>query len=637
MKQTTHLILILLFIAGTALSAQQPPSLDDTLKINDVIIKGKRDLRFSGFSRTEVDTALLRDYINWSLSDILRSGSSLFVKSYGPGGIATLSLRGAGASHTVVTWNGISLNSPMLGQSDLLLIPSVVADEVNIYNGGASVAMSQGGLGGVVATVTRASWNSPSTLEVSASAGGYGRYAASMVGKYGGDRWRFATRLNYGFSENDFVFVNTYLTNESLRSKRENAGYLQKVAVQEAWHRTSNSVTGFKLWAQETSRDIPSPVNISQSSHDEHLSTRNIRGFVTHDRYYTGNISWSSSVAYLNDQIDYRDNVTGISSLSFSDLFTVRSSLLVNEGQRTALKANFSTELASVTNESYLQNQSRQVTGVSISADHGLSSFADLNANVVITAVDWKLIHPDVSAGIEIKPIRDRSYSLRANMALKSRIPTFNDLYWIPGGNQSLRTERAFNSEVSMNMDDQLGLLMLSGSAALFYNSIENMIIWKPAAGGLWSPVNSGEILARGLDSRVSVEYRKNDHYLTLVTSYTYTSSIDVTSGRQQIYVPLQTARVGLRGASGLFMAGVACSYTGKRFITADNDQYLPSYSVSDIWLGVRYSVNGFPGETTIRFENFFFTGYQVVAYHPMPLGSIIINSSVKLMSGKRK
>jgi len=40
---------------------------------------------------------------------------------------------GASASHTMVTWNGININSPMLGQLDFSLIPASFLDEVEVF------------------------------------------------------------------------------------------------------------------------------------------------------------------------------------------------------------------------------------------------------------------------------------------------------------------------------------------------------------------------------------------------------------------------------------------------------------------------------------------------------------------------
>ena len=44
-----------------------------------------------------------------SIADVLSKNSALFIKTYAPGSLATTSMRGMGAQHTAVLWNGINL------------------------------------------------------------------------------------------------------------------------------------------------------------------------------------------------------------------------------------------------------------------------------------------------------------------------------------------------------------------------------------------------------------------------------------------------------------------------------------------------------------------------------------------------
>jgi len=66
------------------------------------------------------------------------------------GSIATSAIRGASAGHTVVVWNGLALQSPMLGLLDLSMLPSGLVDEVSIQYGGQSTLWGSGAIGGVI-------------------------------------------------------------------------------------------------------------------------------------------------------------------------------------------------------------------------------------------------------------------------------------------------------------------------------------------------------------------------------------------------------------------------------------------------------------------------------------------------------
>ncbi|HER07982.1 MAG TPA: TonB-dependent receptor, partial [Bacteroides sp.] len=104
----------------------------------------------AGMKETRVDSAVLAEKINLSLSDLLSENTTVFIKDHGRGALATASFRGTAASHTRVDWNGISINAPMTGMVDFSLIPVYLVDEVTLKHGNASIGGGSGGLGGAV-------------------------------------------------------------------------------------------------------------------------------------------------------------------------------------------------------------------------------------------------------------------------------------------------------------------------------------------------------------------------------------------------------------------------------------------------------------------------------------------------------
>ena len=94
-------------------------STSDTVKIQSVDINGHLGLK----NQQSLDSSILTNPQHLNLGDLLSKKSHLFIKSYGIGSLATVSLRGSGSAHTQLNWNGISLNSCMNGSSDLSLFP----------------------------------------------------------------------------------------------------------------------------------------------------------------------------------------------------------------------------------------------------------------------------------------------------------------------------------------------------------------------------------------------------------------------------------------------------------------------------------------------------------------------------------
>ena len=73
---------------------------------------------------------------------------------------------GTTASHTLIDWNGININSPMLGQSDLSLFPVGLIDDINIYFGGASMLLNNGGIGGTINLETAPVWKKETLISI---------------------------------------------------------------------------------------------------------------------------------------------------------------------------------------------------------------------------------------------------------------------------------------------------------------------------------------------------------------------------------------------------------------------------------------------------------------------------------------
>lgn len=100
-----------------------------------------------GTQETTIATRVLHDNIASQMADALKFGTSIYVKEYGRATLSTVSFRGTSPSHTQVTWNGMKINSPMLGMVDFSMIPSYFIDDASLLHGTSSVNITGGGFG----------------------------------------------------------------------------------------------------------------------------------------------------------------------------------------------------------------------------------------------------------------------------------------------------------------------------------------------------------------------------------------------------------------------------------------------------------------------------------------------------------
>lgn len=82
------------------------------------------------------------------MADVLTFNTAIFIKQYGRATLSTVAFRGTAASHTQVMWNGMRINSPMLGMTDFSMIPSYFVDDATLLHGTSSLNVVGGGLGG---------------------------------------------------------------------------------------------------------------------------------------------------------------------------------------------------------------------------------------------------------------------------------------------------------------------------------------------------------------------------------------------------------------------------------------------------------------------------------------------------------
>ena len=182
------------------------PELKQRLK--EAKVTASRDTRGVGSAVTVFATPALRENISVSLSDILAYNSSVFVKQSGRASLSTVSFRGTSSSHTQVLWNGMKINSPMLGMTDFSMIPSFLADNASLLHGPASLAEASGGLGGAVSLKTGARPDDGWGLEYVQGFGSFLTADEYLKVSYGGRRFSSSTRAVVSSSRNDFRYVN---------------------------------------------------------------------------------------------------------------------------------------------------------------------------------------------------------------------------------------------------------------------------------------------------------------------------------------------------------------------------------------------------------------------------------------------
>lgn len=608
----------------------------DTIQIREVIISGKYSSGKIPEVRTVViDSTVISRYRHHTLSDLISENTILYIKSYGPGGISTPSLRGTSAGHTQIAWNGINLNNPMLGQFDLSLVPAGLIDGVDVYMGGGSLDLGSGGLGGIINLETLPDWTDKTQIMINPGIGSFGKYSGLTGISTGSARLRSSTKAYYQKSENNFRFLNTSLGLNPEWERRENSQFAQTGVVQELYLKTSgNTILSGRFWYQSADRNLPVPITIPAMNPPEKQYDESFRSMVSIETTRK-ETEYRITGAFISDYLHYQNQSVSIDSRNLSRNAVLRTSVNKKLGNSTRLRFDFNDEINLIKSNNYISNRARNLASAGFISETELNKRLSARISIRENFVDRKLLVPDFSASTTYSIARSGGYLVKLGISRNSRIPSLNDMYWSPGGNPDLKTETGYFSELSWIMKHNFSPeFSVQTYMTFFRNRINNLIQWIPGSSSYWVAANSKKSQSTGLETGIDLKYSKSEFYFNLKADYALTKAVGLRSdgndessaGRQLIYVPANKLNSILKINWKWLHSSIGGHYVGRRFINPDNTSYLPGYISGNVESGIQLKQQKMTYDIILSVDNVFNTRYQSVAWYPMPGRSFFLS-----------
>lgn len=596
--------------------------------IKEVEIKGTNLWNdYAGIKMTRIDSSLKRAYDHYTLADLISDNSLIYIKTYGTGGLATLSLRGTGSGHTQLAWNSVNLNNPMTGQSDLSLVPAGLVDDVLIFYGGGSMCMNSGGFGGIIDLETKPEWNDKTLIYINPAAGSFGNYSGLLKIKTGHAGFQSVTKAYFRSAENNFSYLNSISGNEPSWETRINSQISQKGFLQELYYKNSHNTYSARFWYQSADRNLPVPIIASTLNPCEKQNDESLRAMITYETL-KGSNDLSFTTAYISDKLNYKNEVVSVDSRNNSERLLLKGDLDRRINKLLRVQFSISNELTRIRTNNYADEKVRNMlTGDGMTR---ITLTRWMTGRLLVRGIllDKKLLAPDFSIGTEIKPFAEKYYYIKASFSKNSKVPTLNDVYWSPGGNSGLENENGFLSEITLDFTNIISnSLSIKNDFTVFRNNLKNMIQWHPGDSYYWEADNLNNILTSGIETSICISYSSEGMSAGMNAGYTYTratstdhsTSNTLSSGKQLIYNPANQANFLFRVGWQRFYSSFNSNFTGKRFLTADNSQYLPCYTISDLKLGLRFKAAKTSYDAGFIIGNIFNAMYQNIAYYPMP------------------
>lgn len=618
-----YLLANLLTIVTIQSFTGQNQSGDGDIWLNEVTVRSHRLEEFAiGAMVEKTDTTLALLLANSSLSDLLSSGSNLQVKTYGPGGLSTFSLRGGGNAHTAVMWNGINIQSPMNSGVNLSAMPALFFKDVKIQHGGAGTLYGSGAMSGVVHLNGENLFLRPNQLSAALGYGSFLSPSANVSLKFGNERQAFAISTFAKKSNNDFEFVNTARMDRPVQ-RQQNAGYSQAGILTDAHIRTShNTMLTAGLWLQHFDKDIQTQMFKTRPDTAVQIDN-NLMGAV--------NFKWFGNSKQLNikqgiivNEITYTDYIIPTNSgqnQSLSFVSEVESRININrhiwsvganytreQGKSDGYRATESRDRLALFSFLHLKSRNNKLTTVLSVRDEMTNG--ELHPMVFALGSDYRLFAP---------------LTLKGNISKNYRIPTFNDLTWAESsyarGNPDLKPESGWSGDLGLAIDKKNGQTAVAASATAFITHVENWIIWLQGSDNVWMPTNKKTGMSRGLELRMQNSHKTGNNLLQVNLSYNFIHSRlrtdDLYDGRQMTYIPRHSTNGMFSWSLNNLTTAFILNASGERYYDSTNT--LEPYITGDLMTSYKIPFSTSAVTVTFRIANIWNTSYQTTAWYAMP------------------
>lgn len=596
-----QLVLAIVFVLSLL---RQLPAQEATpiWELEEVVVSDTRPKRYAEGHKTEVLTDSIIRLNGTFLTSLLANNSNIYFKENGFGMVSSPSFRGTSASHTAVVWNGININSQLNGQVDFNTISPFNYSEVAIRSGGGSVQYGTGSIGGSIHLNNDLRFEKHFENQFFSGYGSFDTKTMNYTMTTGNEKYSSSFGANYNASDNDYHYLET--------DERNVNGEFENLNL--------NFNAGYVL----------SEKQVLRLYHQSYIGDRNLSGNLVapgrsryKDNQYRTQLEWGHyggktisrfKVAHMHEAFRYFENKN-------SDLFS--------DGRVTTLLARYALDMK--LSEAFQLNSY-------VEYDHFRgkgSSFGSPQRNDISTtatlkhALSEKLVYnfslrkdfsSDFSSPLIFSldgnyDLSDR-YRVQLSASRNFRMPTFNDLYWQPGGNLDLNIESSYQVDLGQHLRFDNVSIRLNG----YYIATDDMIRWLPNTEGLWSPMNVDEVVVYGLEAEFALAYPiGKSQKIDLKSHYAYTVSKDRETDQQLIYVPFHRANGALAYTISNFNFFYQHLYNGAVSIIGGE---LEGYQVANFGGTYRFKTNGkWNYSVGFTLQNLFNTYYENVALRPMP------------------
>ena len=578
------------------------------------------------------------------MADALHRLPGITLRDYGgAGGMKTVSVRGFGAKHTGVSYDGVMISECQSGEIDLSRyslnnvdhLTLVVGDNDDIF-----VPARQASVPAVL-NIQTLPHDGDSRLTAVMKCGSFGyvspfvRYIQRLS-----ERLSVSAAAEYTYAENDYPYEIQNVTQtvkDRRTNSRMNSGHGE---VNVVWNANAFNRLSGKVYYYDNDRQLPGQVHYYTNLNGETLRDRNVLAqmqYLTHNRTgwslkWHAKYNWSASI--------YKDALTpnGFNDANYwqREAYTSAAVLYTpNDCWSMDYSADYSfnnlngssgrTVVGRPYRHTVLQSATARYHTPRLTVTGRLLYSLYLNdAKEDASARNMRRLSPSLSLSYRVMD----DLFVRASYKNIFRSPTFNESYYFHYGSTDLLPESTNQLNLGATYQHQASDCRLQSSLDLYYNKVSDMIVAVPYNMFVWTCINVGKVRVLGADVTANSQWAvAPGHTLTLAGNYSYQQAENRTNaespyyGNQIAYIPCHTGSLSLAWENPWVSLSLHGSGVSSRW--ANNQHYegteIDGYWDTGLtaWHTFRWGRQSL--EARIDVKNLFDRQYEIVAFYPMP------------------
>ena len=627
--------------------------LSDTMRTKDipqVNVTSDRTVNPHAVSTSKkADAELIQATGTLQVSDVLKYFSGATVKDYGGvGGLKTVSVRGLGASHTAVAYDGIIITDNQTGQIDLGKFSASQAESVRMVSGPDNDLLQPAALAAQAAVISistgrpslqdgrpkyNAQYKSGSYKTLSIQAGSTFKAGQHNTLSLQGE-W-LKTEGNYPYTQNNGTnSIEMRRDNSDVRRFRIEGGLFSDIG-------NNTTLTTRAYWFQ-SEQGLPANILYNENAARERLWNRN--GFVQStlttavSQRFTLRFNGKYGITYTRYLDPKVSNTQGKTDNRYTEQEGYLSAVALYRIAE-CLSASFGADgrISNLDGNGAEQAQPTRYTLNSTAALKYASERLTVTGrlNHVITKEKTRLRqaaqsynHLSPTAGVNWLAWPAAGLHLRTSFCNTFRLPTFNDLYFEQIGRRDLRPEQASVTSIGIVIDNEIGNVSYSIYADAYNSNVKDRIMAVPGKNtAVWMMKNIGLVTTHGLEAGLEIHAHEGLVRPALLVSYTYQRSMDKTDSNgttwnhQLPYTPRHSTSAVTWIETPYVNASCNLFYSGEYFCNGYNgpEYRMPSYYEIGCSIWRTFTSHLFEETLKIEFINLTDNRYELVRNYPMP------------------